>query len=292
MNVLLDEDFLKKIESLTLLARRAMRGEHVGRHRTYRRGSSLEFCDYRDYRQGDDYRFLDLSIMMRLNTPVIKLFESLEDLTIHIFIDTSDSMEYGVPSKFAYARRTAAALGFIGVSQLDRVRIVPVTDIPQPYIAAGSQRGSSAYIFEFLEQLEAGGPTDLSRALGTYALHIRQPGLAIILSDLLGDADILDGLRALLYRGFDILVIQILHPDELNPTVTGSTRLIDRESRESVGLYLDSRRITEYQQYLRQHLTSIESFCIEHGIEYIRATTELPVENLLFEYITRGAHLK
>ncbi len=292
MKLLMDEDFFRKIESLMLLSRRVMRGEHVGRHRTYRRGSSLEFCDYRDYRQGDDYRFLDLSIMLRLNTPVIKLFESQEDLTIHIFIDTSGSMGYGNPSKFDYARRTAAALGYIGVSQLDRVRIVPITDIPHPHLLAGSQRGSNASIFEFLENLETGGPTDLSKALGTYALRIRQPGLAVILSDLLGDADILDGFKTLLYRGFDILVIQILHPDELNPALSGNTRLIDRETGESVGLFLDSRRIRDYQQYLRHHLSSIESFCIEHGSEYIRTTTELPVENLLFEYITRGAHLK
>jgi len=292
MSYLLDEDFLRKLESLLLFSRRVMRGEGIGRHQTYRRGASLEFQDYREYYQGDDFRTIDLNILRRLNKPVVKVFAAEEDLLIHLFIDTSTSMDYGTPSKFHYAKKLAAAISFIGVSQLDRVKIVPVTNTPLEQVFISHQRGKSAPLFHFLESLEPGGRTDLNRALRSYAAIAHQPGLAVILSDLFSEPGIQDGLNALLYAGYDLLVIHILHSDEIHPGISGNNRLIDMESNESVTLFADKDRIDRYEQLLQDHMLRIEAFCIEHGIEYIRACTNIPVEELVFEYIKRGVHFK
>ena len=117
---LFDDEFLKKLEYLSILSKRLFAGQLKAERRAKRRGTGLEFADYRQYVAGDDFRHLDWKAYLRLNRLILRLFEEEEDLPIYIFVDASQSMSYGDPSKFDYARRVAAALCYIGLSNLDR----------------------------------------------------------------------------------------------------------------------------------------------------------------------------
>ncbi|HUJ77297.1 MAG TPA: DUF58 domain-containing protein, partial [bacterium] len=120
---LFDREFLRKLESLAFLSRRLYRGQARGAHTSVRRGTSLDFADFRGYQPGDDFRTIDWGIYGRLDKLVVRLYAEEEDLSIHLLVDASASMSFGAPPKFDYARRLAAALGYVGIGSLDRVGV-------------------------------------------------------------------------------------------------------------------------------------------------------------------------
>ena len=119
---------MRKLETLRLLARKAFRGQSQNDRTTLRRGMGLEFSDYRRYHAGDDFRYIDWNVYSRLDHLFLKIFTAEEDLTIHLLVDASQSMQVGTPPKLDYARRVAAALGYIGLNGLDRVGAVSFAD--------------------------------------------------------------------------------------------------------------------------------------------------------------------
>src|SRR4026209_2621917 len=125
---LFDDEFLKKLEYLNIISKRLFAGQLRAERRTRKRGTRLEFADYRAYVAGDDFRHLDWKAYLRLNRPILKLFAEGEDLPIYFFVDSSQSMSYGEPSKLDYARRVAAALCYIGLANLDRVSLISYAD--------------------------------------------------------------------------------------------------------------------------------------------------------------------
>src|ERR1700720_3190124 len=118
---LLDPDFLARLEQLELVSKKIFLGRLKGERRSKRKGQSVEFADYRNYVVGDDLRFLDWNLMARLDKLFIRLYQEEEDLHFYVLLDNSLSMDFGTPSKLHYAKQMAAALGFIGLVNLDRV---------------------------------------------------------------------------------------------------------------------------------------------------------------------------
>ena len=121
MPELFDEAFLRKVDRLSLVVRKRRAGQVRGERRSTRRGTSIEFADYRDYTKGDDLRRVDWNIFARLERPFLKLFEEEQDLTVHLLLDASRSMDWGEPNKLWYAARAAGALGYVALTGLDRV---------------------------------------------------------------------------------------------------------------------------------------------------------------------------
>src|SRR5712671_1369524 len=120
---ILDSPFLKKLERLSLITRRPFAGQMKGEKRSVKRGSSVEFADYREYLPGDDLRYVDWNTAARLEKLFVKLFIEEEDLYLALLVDTSGSMDFGRPTKLHYAARVAAALGYIGLANYDRVSV-------------------------------------------------------------------------------------------------------------------------------------------------------------------------
>src|SRR5204862_2615249 len=116
-------EFLAQLERLSLLSRRIFRGRVKGERRSLRRGHSVQFCDYRAYGVGDDLRYVDWNVFGRLDRLHVKLFVDEEDLCLHLLVDASRSMEFGRPTKLSYATRLTAALGFVGLVNLERVGV-------------------------------------------------------------------------------------------------------------------------------------------------------------------------
>src|SRR5262245_29040651 len=121
---LLDEEFVTKLEQLEIVSRKIISGALKGDRLSRRRGHSNEFADFRPYVAGDDLRFLDWNVYARLDRLFLKLFLEEEDLRLRILIDRSPSMDYGDPPKLEYARKIAAALGYIGLINQDRVEVL------------------------------------------------------------------------------------------------------------------------------------------------------------------------
>jgi len=278
-------EFLAQLERLSLLSRRVFRGRVKGERRSPRRGSSVEFFDYRAYGVGDDLRYVDWNIYARLDRLHVKLFVDEEDLCLHLLVDASASMDFGAPTKLAYAARLAAALGFVGLVNLERVGV----GILRERVAEGwpptRGRGQVPALLDFLAAVRPGGPTGLSGGLANYAMRAREPGLAVVISDLLDPAGFEAGVRALLERRFDVHLVHVLAPEELDPDLSGDLRLLDSETGEARDLSVDGEAIRGYRERLRTFLERVEAFCRTTEIGYHRVTSDTPVEEFVLSQL-------
>ena len=274
---LLSGEFLAQLERLTLASKRAFRGRGKGERKSPRKGISVEFCDYRPYGVGDDLRYVDWNIYGRPERLYLKLFLDEEDLCLHLLLDASGSMAYGEPSKFDVGIRLAAALGFVGLVNLERVGAGVVRDqVAQGWLPS---RGRNQFLplVEFLVKLRPGGTTGLNEGLTAYARRARDAGVAVLISDLLDPSGYEAGIRALLERRFDVHVIHVLAPEEMDPTFTGDLRLLDAETGGIRELTLDGEALRQYRKRLGQFLEHAEAFCHANEVSYHRVTTDTPL---------------
>ena len=274
-------DFLAQLERLSLASRRVFRGRVKGERRSPRRGHSVEFCDYRAYGIGDDLRYVDWNVYGRTDRLHVKLFVDEEDLCLHLLVDASASMDYGRPTKLEYAVKLAAALGFIGLVNLERVGVAVLRDRVSDGWAPTRGRNQFGPLVEFLQRVRPSGGTRLNEVLAQYAMRAREPGLAIIMSDLLDPTGFEAGIRALLERRFDVHVIQLLDPDEINPEFSGDLRLIDSESGEVREATVDAEAVRGYRERLHQFLERVEGFCRARELGYHRVITDTPAEEFV-----------
>lgn len=291
---ILDATFLRKLEQLSLVSKRPFAGQMKGEKRSTKRGTSIEFADYREYTPGDDLRHVDWNLAARSDRMFLKLFVEEEDLYLALLIDSSKSMDFGAPNyptKLHYAIRLAAALGYIGLSNYDRVTV-------QPY-AAGlarplpTQRGRGGVLpfFSYLEKIRADGATSFATAMHRFAAAARNKGVAIVFSDFF-DPNWQAGLKSLLARGNQVAALHILSEDEITPTLLGDLRIIDSETGEAKEMSVNPQLLARYQQTFTAFCAEIEGFCHRYGIDYLRTSTAMPFEDLVLKYLRRGGLIK
>jgi uncharacterized protein (DUF58 family) len=282
---LLSAEFLTQLERFALISRRAFRGRVRGERKSPRKGSSVEFSDYRAYGIGDDIRYVDWNIYGRLDRLYLKLFLDEEDLCLHLLIDASASMEFGDPSKLQYGTRLAAALGFVGLVNLERVGVGVLRERMADGWSPARGRNQALPLMDFLSRLRPSGQTSLNDGLSQYTLKCREAGVAVLISDLMDPAGFDRGLKALLERSFDIHVIHVLSADEMNPTFGGDLRLLDAETGELRDLTLDAEALRAYRQRLHEFFERTEQFCRSKEISYYRVVTDTPVEDFVLSQL-------
>jgi uncharacterized protein (DUF58 family) len=273
--------FLLQLERMTFISRRSHVGRVKGERKSPRRGSSVEFADYRHYEVGDDLRYVDWNAFGRLNRLFLKVFVEEEDLCVHLILDGSASMDCGVPNKFQHAVRLAAGLAFIGFTNLERVGVAVFRDRVSEGWLPTRGRNQFLPVAEFLAGLVPAGSTRFNEAVSQYALRAKDTGLAVVISDFLDPDGYERGLRSLLERRFDIHVVHLLSPDELRPMFGGDLELVDAETGEVREVSVDAEALRAYERQLGGFLSGIEGFCRSHEINYQRVTTDVPPEDLL-----------
>src|SRR5262245_51851923 len=179
-----DTDFLRKLERLHLIAKRLSWAGAKGEHAASRKGFSLEFSDYRRYQRGDDLRYVDWNVYRRLERLLLKVFTAEEEMNIYLLVDTSRSMAEGAPAKVDYAKRVAAALGYIGLKNLDRVGGASFSSRLHAPLTLGRGRKQILSLFSFLAKLSCAHETNLRAAIHSFTNLFPHPGFVIIISDL------------------------------------------------------------------------------------------------------------
>ena len=274
-------EFLAQLERLSLLSRRAFRGSVKGERRSPRRGHSVEFADYRAYGHGDDLRYVDWNIYGRLGRLHVKLFVDEEDLCLHLLVDASASMRFGTPSKLEYAVRTAAALGFVGLVNHERVGVGILRERVSEGWPPARGRNQVVTLLDFLGDVDSAGPTRLNEALADYAARAREPGVAVLISDFLDPRGFEAGVRALLERRYDVHLIHVLDRSEMNPELAGDLRLEDAETGEMRDITVDADTLRGYHERLAEFLERVEGFCRSREVGYHRVVTDTPVEEFV-----------
>src|SRR3954468_16480999 len=181
--LLLDPTFMARLDQLDVMSRKMLAGKMKGERRSKRRGQSVEFADYRNYTVGDGLRFIHWKIYARLDKLFLKLFLEEEDLALYVLLDVSKSCDYGSPNKAFYFKQVAAALGYIGLVNYNRVSITAVAD--GVVAETGSMRGRRrvSQMIAFVSKLQPRGASNLAEACRRFALQHRQKGVCVVLSD-------------------------------------------------------------------------------------------------------------
>lgn len=283
---LFDEAFLRQLDRLALLARRPVAGEMQGERRSPCRGASVEFADFKPYVSGDDFRQIDWNLYARAEKFFLKLFVAEEELTIHLLLDTSRSMDWGTPNKLHYAKRAAGAVGYIALTNLDRVTLNAFGQEREARMPAQRSRRGAMPLFQFLQALRPGAAADFADVCRRYARSARTPGPLLLCSDLM-DAQWQEGLRALVARRFEVTVIHALAPQEMRPELEGDVRLIDVEGGPPVDLTADIDLLRRYEANLQAWRDEIAAYCSGHDIAYVPLETDLPIEELLLSLLRR-----
>lgn len=288
---LLTPDFLRKIERLSLVAKRLFPGQMRGERRSTKRGASVEFADYRNYTLGDDFRRVDWNVYARLEKLFLKLFVEEEDLHVYILLDTSRSMDFGSPRKLLYGKRVAAALGYIALANLDRVGIAALSGANAATMAPKRGKQSAFGMFEWLKSMQPSGGTQLASALREFSLKTAQPGLAIVISDFF-DSDYQQGISALLSRRFEVTLLHVLDEEEVSPSMVGDLLLVDSETDEKREITITQTLLRKYQQRFTEFTGGIENYCLRCGCNYVRVTNTSPFEDLVLSYLRKRGALR
>lgn len=274
-------ELLGALERLQLGTRRRLAGELAGGHRSIRYGSSLDFADFREYQDGDDFRRIDHLALARFDQLLIRLYDAEDDLTVRLVVDTSGSMGYD--GKLQRAAELAAALGFVALTRRDRVEI----HVPKnaPIRLAG--RSAVNELFERLEALSADGSGSLSRTATELLARQRGAGMTIVISDLL-EEDWSLALRRFPARGSELSVMHVLGSTELRPKSLGDVDLVDLETDERVPQTLAPTYLAGYHGRLAEWLEQVEQLCRGLGAGYAMVDAEGRLEDVLFGGLRRS----
>lgn len=283
--MLTDPAFIRRLDSLYLLARKVLGGSLQAERRSIHKGTGITFADYAEYYHGADYRAIDWRVYARFDSLVIKLFELEEDATVYILVDSSRSME----SKFLFTRKLAAALGYISLKSLDRLAVYSLTDTLSPLL--DSCRGS-AKVLGFLRSLEAAQTSGRDTAFTTcsriFQARHRRRGLVIVLSDFLFPDGFEEGLRFLQFHGHDVYCLQVQDDADTRCTWKGDVDLECVETLKRKRVTISPREARQYEEAVANWNESLRQFCAKSGIGLAYTTSDPPFELVLQDILRRG----
>ena len=284
----LNDEFFSRLETLALNLRADLNGYFGGKHFVRSYGQTVEFADYREYQLGDDIRRIDWNLFSRFEKYFIRLFTDERQMDVQIFLDCSASMGKENRTKADYAVSVAAALGFLSVHNMDKVsfKLIKEDAVEDPF---GTIIGKNSFFraISLLENLNFSDDADISQAVSSCANTGSNNGLSVIISDFLTRKDWKKAVDYLTYKKRQVLAIQLLSPEEEEPTYSGRVSLIDVESGDLADPRNMKLRITRslqlaYQEALKDMKADIKSFCASRGADFISVTTDKPVERMLF----------
>jgi len=310
---LLDSQLLARLDMLSIAAKTRIRGTLQGRRRSRGLGSSLEFADYRLYSPGDDTRQLDWNAYGRTGKPFIKLFMDEQELQVHLWLDVSASMGFGgangvspplsAPaaggaatglqplSKLEYAKRLAAAIGYMSLNRFDRVGAASFTDRIESRLAPLRGKGSAPRLFAFLEQCALAGAGDAAAVFGQPGALPGQPGMTWLFSDFMYESGVREALSYLLAARQEVVVVQVLAREEVAPSLSGELKLIDSESGLGKEVAFSDKVLRAYGKAFDRFTGELRAFCFERGIAYVQAVTDMPVDEVLLKELRRSGLL-
>ncbi len=268
---LFDEEFQRKLEYLAVASRRLFAGRLRAERRTRISGSGMEFADHRPYTPGDDLRALDWSVYGRTERLLVKRFEEEEDLTIAIVLDVSASMGFGGRARFDHARRLAAAMAYVALSNLDRVTLLAVSTKVERRLPPARGRGQIFKVLEFLRGLNPSGETALAEAGRTLGAELKRRGVAIVVSDLYDPAGFERGINALRYQKFEPMVIHVTDARDADPGARGDVLLVDAETGDGREVTLTPALVSKFRDAHAQWRREVEGFCKARRVAYASA---------------------
>jgi uncharacterized protein (DUF58 family) len=282
---MLTSEFMARLDQLDVMSRKILAGKMKGERRSKRRGQSVEFADYRNYVIGDDLRFIDWNVYARLDRLFLKLFLEEEDLALYVLVDVSASCDYGEPNKALYMKKVAAALGYIGLVNYNRVNVVAMSDTVVAETGGLRGRRNVARMIDFISRLEPAGSSHFAAACKRFALANRSRGVLVILSDFYDKSGFETGLRYVAGGKYDLFCVQCLSPQEINPELQGDLKLRDVEDDDMAEVSITQPLLKQYKNNLNAYCLSLKDYVTRRGGTYLFTSTAVPFDTLVLNYL-------
>ena len=273
---MIDTSFLHELSRFNLVVSKRVTSKFVGPRKSLAQGRGIMFKEHRVYAPGDDFRTIDWKVYARTDDLMVKTYEEERNLTVHIIVDNSASMNYGRRlSKFDYASMLGVGFAYLAMKENEKFMFSTFSDslnVFQP------RRGMShlAAMIHYLNSIKTKGVSKVKDAMGKYRKLIGSRAMLVLISDFLIDIEEIKEALSLLGK-HDIRVIQVLDNVEKKLNLEGDFRLKDSETGAKLRTFISPRLRLKYQNMLEEHSGKIHELCTKLGMSFHIITTDTPI---------------
>jgi uncharacterized protein (DUF58 family) len=285
---LLSPDFVRELEVLRRRLEIRARSGGSGEHLAKRRGGASEFQEHRPYAPGDDIRRIDWAAYARTGEPVLKLFRAEEDVVARILCDTSASLGHGDPHKIDTARRLAAAIGYMTLARSERAQVLFANEGLAREGSPARGRGGLPALLKALAEVAPAGGTDLAKAIDAVVKRSHRPGMLAAISDFFDPGPVTAALTRAAAAGHDVVAVQVVTPDEIQPDFEGDWALEDAETGAVVEVTMDAAAIEAYVLRFAGLCEELRAWARRHRAAYVRVRTDEPLEGAVRRFVARN----
>lgn len=286
---ILDSNFLRKLEHLSLLWEKSFPGLIGGSLPSRYAGTGQDFLDHRQFYPGDDIRSVNWRAYLRFEKLFLKVFHLEPRVPVHLLLDASRSMASDGGSKFLYARQLAASLVYIGLVRLQSIHLRPFAERLQQGLVCAGGRHRFGPVMTFLSELAPLGRTSFRQLARDFLQANGQKGLVIVVSDFLDEADCRGPLQQIASAGHELLLIHLWAPEDRTPPWSGSLELVDAETGERMYVEIDQASRQLYQEAFDRFAQDLEQLARRSGGRYVSLPTSIPLEEAIFGRLRRRA---
>lgn len=279
MGELFDNEFIQKLQNLKIYTRNSADTGFSGARKSRSKGSSVEFSDFRQYFDGDDFRRIDWNAYGRFDKLFVKLFMEERESNIYLFLDASTSMDFGTPNKNYISRRLGAAFSYMTLAGYDSLNIAAINSSNSDSIKGLRGMNSFVRALNYLKTIQYTGKCNLLSSIKI--MNPKKKGISIIISDLFIDEELSEILGYLKYLNHEVYLCHCLSPEEIKPSIGGNFRLVDSETQKYFDVTCTSSILKVYEKTYQGFITNIEDLCIKYAVNYIDANTSRKFEEIL-----------
>lgn len=292
-NRFLDLRALAALERMRFSPQRRIEGTYSGRHQSRQKGGSGEFVDYREYTPGEDLRRLDWKVYARTGKEVIRLFQDETNLSCTLAIDASRSMLFGsddeksaVGSKLEYAQYLATGFSHLIAGAQDHVGVAVLRDQLADYAAPAGAGTHVQYVQQIIHDIQPSETGVMAAGLQSLFEQSKSRGVLMLISDFLVDdvSDVFAAMRLFRHRGFEVVLLHLVHPDEEKLPTGKAFRFEGLEGEGSIDCSPEDIR-REYEAAFADHLNTVRRFALATGCDYRRVSTAVPWFEVLSSFL-------
>ncbi|HSJ03234.1 MAG: DUF58 domain-containing protein [Verrucomicrobium sp.] len=290
---LFDAHFLDRLRTLALRLRKRRQLMRRGMQSTPATGFTREFKDYRHYSPKEDFRAIDWRLYARLDKLFVRLYEEVQELHVHIVVDTSASMEQPFLEKRRQSLRFAVALAYLGLAGQHRVSLYSMNDTTRQDLPPLRGQGNIEKIISAVTKWHYGGVTDLEKCFTDFRPSRQRFGSIFVLSDFFGRevGSAVEAVKRAAGWPGETHFVQIVHPWEQRPDLDGEVELADVETGERRRFWITKRDVKLYTEMFDAFSESLSTACAGRQIDFFRCSSDEPFEDRFLDLLTRGSSL-
>ena len=287
LNKYIRPEVLSQLTRFKLDPRQLVEGNLAGAHKSPFHGFAVEFASHREYVAGDDLRHLDWKVYFRHERHVIKQYEMETNLNCHLILDVSASMRYGEDDeqKLLYSSQIATTLAYLVVEQSDRVSLTTFDNKTRGYLPPSNNMGQIIRMTESLDQVKSVNKTNIARTLGEVSAKIGRRSIVVVISDFFVEIDDLeDALQRLRYDNHEVVLMHVMHKDELQFDIDGMIRFIGLEDPDQLLTRPHDIR-DAYLEALEKFMVDFQTLCDANRCEYVLCDTSRDLGATFAQYL-------